>query len=566
MKLDTKKMAKKTKICLFTGIIVVALTIGGIVFGISRNNDKKDDKKASNSEKETEKLVENETEKETENEAEKETESDVEAEVEENEFVVNKSLYFASNNTIDMLDLYFMKVENKKENKVYSPLSVKYALSMLAEGADGDAKTQILDVLGDYTTKKYNNSEKLSLANALFVNDTYKDSVKQSYIDTLKTKYDADVKIQSFATPDSLNEWVKVKSLGLLDNLVNDISEEDIILVNTLAIDMNWKEKFVKKYEDGRTGVTALEYELYNFKWSEKGVGSFMIFDGEEVDSVSLTASFNKYDILNVLGKDKIREILREAADKYINDNSGKDLSEFIGEEASNLSVDEQFEKIVDFYNENLGNYYMNDACSTEFSFYVDDNVKVLAKDLEEVDGVALQYIGIMPTKDKLIDYVSNVTSDDINAIIGNLKEAKSENCKDGVITKIKGSFPKFDFSYELDLMNDLKKLDITDVFEENQANLTNISNDNSLYITSAKQNSKIFFNEDGIKAASATLLGGLGGGGNYLYFFEPPIEEIDLTFNNPFMFIVRDKNSGEVWFAGNVYEGEEFNEEEYWR
>ena len=33
------------------------------------------------------------------------------------------------------------------------------------------------------------------------------------------------------------------------------------------------------------------------------------------------------------------------------------------------------------------------------------------------------------------------------------------------------------------------------------------------------------------------------------------PIEEIDLTFDKPYMFIVRDKETGEVWFVGTVYE-----------
>ena len=32
------------------------------------------------------------------------------------------------------------------------------------------------------------------------------------------------------------------------------------------------------------------------------------------------------------------------------------------------------------------------------------------------------------------------------------------------------------------------------------------------------------------------------------------PVEEIDLTFDKPYMFIIRDKDTGEVWFAGTVY------------
>ena len=40
------------------------------------------------------------------------------------------------------------------------------------------------------------------------------------------------------------------------------------------------------------------------------------------------------------------------------------------------------------------------------------------------------------------------------------------------------------------------------------------------------------------------------------------PIEKIDLTFDKPYMFIIRDKESGEVWFAGTVYEPLSIEEE----
>ena len=37
------------------------------------------------------------------------------------------------------------------------------------------------------------------------------------------------------------------------------------------------------------------------------------------------------------------------------------------------------------------------------------------------------------------------------------------------------------------------------------------------------------------------------------------------MTFDKPFMFIIRDKKTGEVWFAGNVYQGKEMSKEDYW-
>ena len=76
-------------------------------------------------------------------------------------------------------------------------------------------------------------------------------------------------------------------------------------------------------------------------------------------------------------------------------------------------------------------------------------------------------------------------------------------------------------------------------------------------YITDASHSANIEFSNDGIKAAAATIVGGAGDATdpNFDYFFEIPIEKIDLTFDKPFMYLIRDKETGEIWFAGTVYE-----------
>ncbi len=45
------------------------------------------------------------------------------------------SEYRITGNSLQNFDLYFLQVENKEENMLYSPLSIKYALEMLGEGA-----------------------------------------------------------------------------------------------------------------------------------------------------------------------------------------------------------------------------------------------------------------------------------------------------------------------------------------------------------------------------------------------------------------------------------------------
>lgn len=84
------------------------------------------------------------------------------------------SEYKLTNNNLQLLDLYFLKAENKESNIVYSPISVKYALAMLSDAAKGDSKSQIDSVLGKYIPKKYVNSNNVSFANAMFIRDGFK--------------------------------------------------------------------------------------------------------------------------------------------------------------------------------------------------------------------------------------------------------------------------------------------------------------------------------------------------------------------------------------------------------
>ena len=55
---------------------------------------------------------------------------------------------------------------------------------------------------------------------------------------------------------------------------------------------------------------------------------------------------------------------------------------------------------------------------------------------------------------------------------------------------------------------------------------------------------------------------GGIGGGGpHFEYLWDVPVEKVDLTFDKPFMYLIRDKETGEIWFVGTVYEPTENKE-----
>lgn len=463
--------------------------------------------------------------------------------------IKEKAVYSIKSNSLEPFDLYFLQLENKKENKIYSPLSIKYALSMLAEGSEGESKKQILDIIYNYKTNKYENNKNISLANALFIKEIYKDKINNNYKTTLIDKYNAEVIIDSFMSPVNINSWVNNKTLGLINNLFDDISEENLILINALAIDMEWEDKFIHAYPNVPVSVN---YKHEKFSWFGPDEVTEKEFNDieEKISGMEIIASVNKYDIVNVLGENKIRKTVKEELIKYLNENN-LTIRNVYNED--NKTDEELFELYLDNYIEEINSNYKKIDASTDFSFYTDENIKVFAKSLKEYNGKQLEYIGIMPLNKNLDEYVKNITAQDINNLLGQLKKIELNNFKDGVVTKITGFIPKFKFDYELDLMNDLKTLGIKNVFEIGKANLKNITSD-ELYINKISHKSNIEFTQDGIKAAAITYAGGKGAGETFNYYFEVPVEEIDLTFDKPYMFIIRDKKTQEVWFTGTVY------------
>ena len=252
------------------------------------------------------------------------------------------SEYRLSGNGLEDFDLYFLQLENEAKNKVYSPLSIKYALAMLNEGTAGESHEQIESVIGDYKAKKYNNNEHMSFANAMFIRNTIKDSIKDSYTTNLKEKYDAEVILDDFASPDNINNWVKNKTFNLVDNLVERLDDNIFFLVNALAIDMNWNNqvhcvwnrkipcvnngryeveyKHEKLEDDAKVYYSVTEYpysgEEYFFHNNK--------FAGQSVTKgASVLADFNKYDIIGELGEDKIREIIKPEYEEWLKTKEG---------------------------------------------------------------------------------------------------------------------------------------------------------------------------------------------------------------------------------------------------
>ena len=451
-------------------------------------------------------------------------------------------------NDLEDFDLEFLRLENANGNIIYSPLSIKYALAMLNEGTDGESHKQIENLIGDYKGKKYTNSQNLSIANAFFIKDSYKSQIKEAFVETLKNKYDAEIIPDPFESPYAVNSWVKSKTLNLIDEIMKEMDPDTLFfIVNALGIDMEWKNNFILI---GNGYVDGVLYDSMDFYWSLRGNGSPTVvgdkFDGmtEKVAVMDVGASFNNYDIL----KDKGEENYKNSVKAWYK----KCFDEVTHESYTDEKLNEYTESKVKSITSNYG----REEASTDFMIYVDDDVKVFAKDLQEYDGVTLQYVGVMPIKNDLNTFVKELNAKKLKEYISNLKELKKENFEDGYITRITGYIPKFKYEYELNLQKDLEELGVKDIFDKSKADLSKIASDN-LFINEALHKANIEFTQYGIKAAAVTAVGGKGNttsGCNYIEK-DYKLKDINITFDKPYLYVIRDKDSGEVWFTGEVYE-----------
>ena len=456
-----------------------------------------------------------------------------------------KSEYRITTNALTNFDLAFLSLNTKEENKIYSPLSIKYAMEMLKEGSKGKTRSQIDSVIGEYKAKKYTNSNNMSLANAIFIQEDFKDEVKDDYVNTLKSKYNAEIIYDSFKTPTTINNWVSGKTFKLINNLVDDVSDNNFVLVNALAIDMEWVKKIQNENDDY---MVHFDHENFSSYVSALNGGGYSELEfkhkNQKAKSVEIAAVANKYDIIKDLGEDHIRKVVGAEYKKYLEENPCG--------ETNPMGVDEYLDKYI----KEIGTGYKHISSSTDFKFYDDANVKVFSKELKEYDGNTLEYIAIMPKTDSLSTYIENADADTINDVVNKLKEIKLESFDDNVISLITGYIPMFNFEYELKLREDLMSLGITDVFDPEKADLSGIVPIKGEYVDKAVHKANIEFSNDGIKAAAATAVGGKGAAScGFVYDFDVPIKKIDMSFDNPYMFMIRDKETKEVWFMGTVYE-----------
>lgn len=151
------------------------------------------------------------------------------------------------------------------DSKVTSPLSASYLLGMLANGAGGGTKEEILRVLEanglsvedinafykELTEKQssLDNSTKINIANYVAVNRNSK--LKNDFVSAVESNYNAKVEALDFSSANAathINDWCKKQTDGMIPNIIDNTNADDLsYIMNAIYFNGTWQKKFNTK-------------------------------------------------------------------------------------------------------------------------------------------------------------------------------------------------------------------------------------------------------------------------------------------------------------------------------
>ncbi|MCL2486625.1 MAG: serpin family protein [Oscillospiraceae bacterium] len=153
------------------------------------------------------------------------------------------------------LDLFRECRREQGGNTLISPISVLTAMAMAGTGAAGNTRYEMSDVFGltlddyalqtalhDYISDLTSSDDaKFTSANSVWVRDDFK--VLDSYLGDVRSYFGAEVFSAAFddGTVKDMNNWVKHKTDKMIDQIINDLSDNDkMVLLNAVCFDAEW--------------------------------------------------------------------------------------------------------------------------------------------------------------------------------------------------------------------------------------------------------------------------------------------------------------------------------------
>lgn len=333
---------------------------------------------------------------------------------------------------------------------------------------------------------------------------------------------------------------------------INDVSIKDKVEVANSIFMNNTYEKFIlKNYKNNLKN--NYDAELYTYKFNEL------------VDKINIWVNDKTKGMINkIINSDDVDEdyVLGLVNALAI------DIDWQNGFECINTKS-EEFSK-VDGSKINVEMMHKNG-----YQYIKEENVEgiILPYKKEENSNVELEFIGLIPTVN-LDYYINNNLEKDMKSLTNLIKTPINNEQKEQIVNI---SLPRFTYDYEIKKDSDnelfthlLENMGIRNAFIsasyygdksaaefENMADIRSMikeySDTTGLYVSKSIHKTHIELMEKGTKASAVTYFG-ISKANSALPIIKEK-EYIDIKFNKPFIYIIREKNTEEMLFFGVVYE-----------
>lgn len=236
-----------------------------------------------------------------------------------------------------------LKSAEKDENVLISPLSVLLALYMTANGADGQTREQMLQVLGEELNAYLNvyqeslpqgENYKVNIANGIWFKDEATLKVHEDFLQTNRDYFNAALYKAPFneGTCKEINNWVKEHTDGMIDSILDEINPDAVLyLINALSFDAKWTkpynaysvhEESTFTKEDGTEQKTTLMYsEEQVYLEDEKATGLMKYYKENKYAFVALLPKegITVADYMQWLTAEQLQKTLANAKQTMVN-------------------------------------------------------------------------------------------------------------------------------------------------------------------------------------------------------------------------------------------------------
>ena len=287
---------------------------------------------------------------------------------------------------------------------------------------------------------------------------------------------------------------------------------------------------------------TPLQLNIANAVWAEQTYPFLQNF----LDTIALNygAGVRLADFINQY------EAVRKEINDWVSDQTEEKIKDLIPEGVLNSDTRMALVNAIYFKANWLGPFEAESTQDAPFHLLDGSEVNVLmmrndtfipyatgdgwqAIELAYQGGTAAMDI-IVPDAGRFEEVESSLDDQTVSTILSSLQPAS-----------VSLGLPKFKFESEFGLADQLKAIGMTDAFEPDRADFTGMSERKDLYISAVVHKAFVAVDEKGTEAAAATAV--------IVGVASAPLDNVTLTIDRPFIFIIRDIPTGQILFIGRV-------------